>query len=74
MAGMWSILCSAEDFELPAYHSESDHWPALSLRRQVGVHFYTVLLVASGDETCGRETGLKLVCLVIHDDVQSLLF
>nr|KAF6400929.1 epidermal growth factor receptor pathway substrate 15 like 1 [Rousettus aegyptiacus] len=35
MAGMRSILCSAEDFELPAYHSESDHWPALSPRRQI---------------------------------------
>lgn len=73
MAGMQSILCSAEDFELPAYHSESGHWPALSLRRQVGVYFCTVLM-AGGDETYGRETGLKLVCLVIHDDAQSLLF
>lgn len=74
MARMRNILCLAEDFELPAYHSESGHWPALSLRRQIGVHFCTVLLVADGNETCGRETGLKLVCLVIHDDVQSLLF
>lgn len=64
---IWSVLCWAEDFELPAYHGRSGHWP-------VSVHFYTMPLVAGGDETWVGETGQKLVYLVIHDDMQKLLF
>ena len=76
MARMWSVFCA----ELRTLN----FWPAtvgvvtsqLSPNRNqsVCIPWWLVEDGMGGDEIWGRETSLKLACLVICDDMQKLLF
>ncbi|KAF3829316.1 hypothetical protein GH733_003580 [Mirounga leonina] len=73
---MWSVFCAEPrtlNF-LPATVGVVTGQPSPSVGQSVCIPWWLVADKMGGDEIWGRETSLKLACLVIRDDMQKLLF